>query len=72
MAASKRRPWAVEMKPPEVDKWFECGGYSEEDEANFYMGRLVRTNKKLGNSIQFRVRNILTTAIDEKGNIHPL
>jgi len=62
-SAGKRRPWAVEMKPPEVDKWFEVGGYIDEEEANFNKARLIRTNEKLGHPIQFRTRNILTTKI---------
>lgn len=36
-ATLKRRPWAVEMKPPGQEQWYELEGFGDKFEADSHM-----------------------------------
>jgi len=52
---SKRRPWALEMKPPYVTGWYGIDAYNNEDEARAIS---AARQKHAPLDTQFRVRDI--------------
>jgi len=52
---SKRKPWAVELKPPGMDKWYAIEAFGDEDTAN----AICEVDRKRDPKSEFRVRNVL-------------
>ncbi|SHG88015.1 hypothetical protein [Bradyrhizobium erythrophlei] len=52
---SKRRPWAVEIQPPDLDRWYVMQAYRDEDEAEAGAALMRKRSPKA----TFRVRKVI-------------